>query len=306
MSTAPAEHDERRGILLGVTAYVAWGLLTLFWRELHRFNAVELIGWRVLSSAALMIVVVTGTGQWRRIGGILRQGPLLARIGCAAVALTINWTAYVYAIVNDHVIETALGYFIAPLGTMAVGVLVLGERLHRAQWVAIGLAVAAIAVLTWSYGRVPWLALMIAASWTTYGYLKKRVPLSPLESMGAETFVLVPAALLVVVVAAGRGSSIPASANGRELMFVGLTGVATIVPLTLFAAAAQRVRLTILGPIQYVVPVINFLFGWLLFDEDLPASRVVGFGLVWLALAVLTTDSARRARQGRLRVRAAA
>jgi chloramphenicol-sensitive protein RarD len=306
MSTAPDEQDEQRGILFGLAAYLLWGLLTLFWRELHHFNAFELIGWRVLSSTAVMVVVLTVGGRWAHFVPIIRRPALLLRITGAAVLLTTNWTAYVYAVVHDNVIETALGYFIAPLGTMAVGVLVLREHLHGAQRVAIGLGITSVIVLTWSYGRVPWIAVLIAVSWTGYGYLKKRVPLSPVESMGAETFVLAVPAAVVIAAVAGRSWSIPSSADHRELLFVALSGVATIVPLTMFAAAAHRVPLTILGPMQYIVPIINFVFGWLLFHEDLPASRIVGFALVWLALGVLTVDSARRAHLGRARVRAAA
>jgi chloramphenicol-sensitive protein RarD len=293
-------HDDPRGVAAGLLAYVIWGLLTLFWRQLHRFNAFELIGWRVLSSVVVISVLLSVTGRWMNLRPVLASPRLLLYVAAAAALLTANWTSYVYAVVHDNVLETALGYFVAPLGTMAVGVYVLGERLHAAQRVAIALAVAAVVVLTWSYGRVPWLALIIAVSWTTYGYMKKQVPLGPVESMGAETFVLaVPAAVLVAVIAP-HAWSIPQSASGGRLTLVALTGIATIVPLTLFAVAAQRIRLTILGPMQYLVPIANFLFGWLLFDEGMPPSRVAGFALVWVALCILTVDSARRARVGRL------
>jgi chloramphenicol-sensitive protein RarD len=300
MTTAPTPAEERRGIVAGLAAYLIWGFLTLFWRLLHDFDAAELIGWRILSSSAVMIVVLAATRRWAPVVGVLRQRRLLARVIVTALLLTVNWTCYVWAVVHDDVVETALGYFIAPLGTMAVGVLVLHERLHTAQWAVIGLALAAIGVLTWSYGDVPWLALAIAVSWTTYGYLKKFVPLSPVESMGAETLVLAAPALLLLLSLSGAEDSVVSSASGGQLALVALTGVATIVPLTLFAASVQRVPLTILGPMQYIVPVINFLFGWLLFGEEMPPSRFAGFALVWLALVVLTLDSARRARQGRL------
>jgi chloramphenicol-sensitive protein RarD len=301
MSTRPGPSDEQRGIVAGLAAYTLWGLLTLFWRLLHDFDAFELIGWRVLSSAAVMAVVLSLTGRWGAVVGVLRQRRLLVRVTVAALLLSVNWLAYVSAVVDGNVIETALGYFIAPLGTMALGVLVLRERLHTPHKVAIVLAVAAVIVLTWSYGRVPWLALAIAVTWTTYGYMKKFVPLTPVESMGAETMVLAVPALALVLALSVDAGSVSSSASSGEVALVAATGLATVVPLTLFAVAAQRVRLTILGPMQYLVPVLNFLFGWLLFDEDLPPSRIAGFALVWMALAVLTVDSVHRARRGRAR-----
>ena len=185
--------DDRRlraGVLVGIAAYILWGLLTIYWHELVHFDAFELIGYRVIFSALTMAIALTVAGRWRHIGPVLRDRALLGRVALTAVLLTVNWTSYVYAVVHDRVLETALGYFIAPVGTMLVGAFVLHERLRRAQVVAIGFAVAAIVVLTVSYGRVPYLALAIAVSWTAYGYLKKQVPLDPLDGMAAEVFLL--------------------------------------------------------------------------------------------------------------------
>ena len=170
-----------------------WGALTLYWRHLEEFNAVELIGWRVICSAVIMAIVLTVSHRWQHLRPILTDRRLLGSVVLSALILTINWTTYVWAVVHDHVIETALGYFLAPLGTMAVGVVVLHEKLSRAQEFVFVLALVAVGILTFSYGRVPWLALIIATSWVVYGYLKKHVPLTPIESMAAESFiVLVP------------------------------------------------------------------------------------------------------------------
>ena len=290
----------RQGILVGVAAYALWGMLTVYWHELDHFDAFELISWRICLSAVVMAIALTVTRRWRFLIPVLRDRALLGKITLAGVLLTVNWTSYVYAVVHGHIIETALGYFMAPVGTMLVGVIVLGERLRRAQMIAIGFAVLAVAVLTISYSRVPWLAIAIALSWTVYGYMKKQVPMTPLDSMAAETFVLLIPALAVAVVLAGRSTSIPSSATAGDLALLMGSGVVTIVPLTMFAFAVQRVPLTILGPMQYSVPTINFLLGWLVYDETLPVSRIVGFGFVWVGLAVLTVDSARRARAGRM------
>jgi len=252
--------DDRRlraGVLVGIAAYILWGLLTIYWHELSGFDAFELIGYRVIISALTMAIALTVAGRWRHIGPVLRDRALLGRVALTAVLLTVNWTSYVYAVVHDRVLETALGYFIAPVGTMLVGAFVLHERLRRAQVVAIGFAVAAIVVLTVSYGRVPYLALAIAVSWTAYGYLKKQVPLDPLDGMAAEVFLLTAPAVIVVAIAAGSPSSIPNSASGAQLALLTLSGLVTVVPLTMFAFAAQRVPLTTLGPIQYTVPTIN-------------------------------------------------
>jgi chloramphenicol-sensitive protein RarD len=298
-----AEHhphpEQRRGIVAGLTAYVVWGLLTVYWKQLHRFNAFELIGWRITASAVVMTIVLTVTRRWSHLAVLRRNRPLQLRVGAAALLLTVNWTAYVWAVVHAHVLETALGYFIAPIATVMVGVVVLGEHLRAAQRVALVFAVTSVVVLTISYGQVPWLALMIAVSWTTYGYLKKHVPLAPVESMAAESFFLLIPALALAVVMAGRADSIPSSADTRELVFAIFTGLATVGPLMLFAYAAQRMPLSIIGPMQYIVPTMNFLIGWLIYDEALPLSRVIGFALVWIGLAVLTVDSVRRIRVAR-------
>ena len=288
---APA-HD-RGGLLAGFSAYLVWGGLTAYWKLLEGFDAFELVGWRIIGAAAIMAAVLTGTGRWRHLRPVLRDRALLGRVVAAALLLTCNWTSYVWAVVHGRVIETALGYFLAPLGTIAVGVIVFHERLRRAQIGAIVLATAAVVVLAASYGNVPWVALLIASTWSCYGWLKKQVPLSPLESMSAESFVLLVPAIVTVTVLAGATGSIPSSASGAEWFLVACTGVATVVPLMLFAWAAPRVPLTVLGPMQYLVPSINFVLGWLVYHEVMPAERLIGFALVWVGLAMMAADSAR-------------
>ena len=296
-SPAAVHHEQRAGIIAGFSAYVVWGLLTIYWKQLRAFDAFELIGWRITASAIVMAVVLTYTKGWQRLRSLLADRAVLARVAAAALLLTVNWTSYVWAVVHEHVLETALGYFIAPLGTVMVGVLVLHEPLRVAQKVALALAAAAVVVLTFSYGRVPWLALAIAVSWTIYGYLKKHVPLTPIESMAAESFILVVPAMALAIALAGRTGSLPNSASGGELAYAALTGFATVGPLMLFAYAAQRVPLTIIGPMQYIVPSMNFLIGWLMYHEPLDTTKLLGFALVWVGLVIFTVDSIRRARR---------
>ncbi|NBT21098.1 MAG: EamA family transporter RarD, partial [Actinobacteria bacterium] len=205
-----------------------------------------------------------------------------------------NWTLYVWAVVNEHVIETALGYFIAPLLTSLLGVAVLREPLRMLQKVAIGFAAASVAVMTLAYGRPPLIALAIAASWGFYGLLKKQVSLGPVESLTAETIVLSVPAMALVAWSFTLDSGIAATASATEWVLVLLTGLITAVPLLLFAHSALRLPLTMIGPLQYIVPVINFLLGWLAYNEDLQPSRVVGFVLVWIGLGLTLVDTTRR------------
>jgi chloramphenicol-sensitive protein RarD len=227
----------------------------------------------------------------------LRNPQLLLRIALASVLLTINWATYVWAVVNDHVIETALGYFIAPILTIVVGVFILHEKLRIIQRVAVTFAVGGIAVLTIAYGRVPWIALIIATSWTFYAYLKKKVPLAPLESLTAEVIVLAVPAFIFLCATWNNVDSVQNTANSMEWVFVSFTGVITAVPLLMFASASQRTPLTILGPMQYIVPTMNFLIGWLMFNEALTSSKVAGFSLIWVCLALVLTDLFRTQRQ---------
>jgi chloramphenicol-sensitive protein RarD len=287
------DHELARGIRAGFVAYTVWGLLTIYWKELHDFEPFELIGWRIATAGVVMVGVVTARRGWPAMRAAFGNRGLLLRITAAALLLTANWNAYVYAIVHDRVIETALGYFMAPLGTMALGIVVLKERPTQAQKAAMGLAAVAVVILTFSYGRPPYIALTLAVSWSLYGLLKRQVPLTAIESLAAETFVLFIPALVVVGVMAGRAGSIPLDADATELSLAALSGVATVVPLVMFAFAASRVPFTVLGPLNYLVPTIGFLLGWILYHEALPISRVVGFTVVWVALAVMTVDRLR-------------
>lgn len=297
---------ELRGLQAAVSAYVLWGLLTVYWKQLSGLDAVEMIGWRVVTASVFMAIVVSVTGRWPTILGTLGSRSSLLRIALASLLLTGNWTTYVWAVVNDHVIETALGYFLAPLGTMALGVFVLGERLTRLKRWSIGSAVLAVVVLTVSYGEFPWIAIVLAASWSWYGLTKRRVPLGPVESLTSELLVLVVPAMLLVASGFVRSGGIPDQAVGSDWALLVGTGAITAIPLLLFAYAAQRVPFTLLGPTNYLVPLINFLLGWLVFGEALPPSRVVGFVFVWIALVLVTVDTIRRSSPAPQRMTAAA
>lgn len=294
---AHRQDTSQAAVALSFSVYFLWGALTLYWKELQDFDPFELIGWRIASSVVVLVIVMSATRRLRPLLIALRDPQLFLRISLASILLTINWATYVWAVVNDHVLETALGYFIAPVLTIVIGVSVLHERLRLIQKVAVAFAVGGIAVLTIAYGRVPWIAITIASSWSFYAYLKKKVPLQPLESLTAEVLVLAVPAIVFMFATWNNFDSVSNTANFTEWIFVAFTGVITAIPLLMFASASQRTPLTILGPMQYIVPTMNFLIGWLLFDELLTTSKVAGFALIWVCLALVLTDLFRTQRQ---------
>ena len=285
--------DSRDGIASGLGAYLLWGALTAYWKLLDEFDAFDLIGWRIVTAMILLLVLVAAQKRLRVVAGALRDTRLLSRIISAAVLLVVNWTLYVWAVVNEHVIETALGYFIAPLFTAMIGVFVLREPLRLLQKIALGFALASVIVLTVAYSRPPVVALAIAASWAFYGLLKKQVPLRPVDSLTAETTVLTLPALVFVGWSLTRATPVFAESSALDLSLVLLTGLITAVPLLLFAHAALRLPLTVIGPMQYIVPVVNFLLGWIVYNEDMQPERFIGFVLVWVGLACTFTDTIR-------------
>ncbi|MEL6890860.1 MAG: EamA family transporter, partial [Actinomycetota bacterium] len=196
--------DERRGVLVGTGAYLLWGFLTVYWKQLAAFDAVELVGWRMTTASVVMVVIILLRGHGALLRRAVSSPAVAVNLVVAALLLATNWGSYVWAVVNDRVIETALGYFIAPLATVAIGVLVLGETPTRSQRVAFALAFVAVVILTVSYGRPPWIALVLAGTWSCYGLAKRRVALDPVDSLAGETFVLAaPAVALLLVIGGG-------------------------------------------------------------------------------------------------------
>ena len=288
-----AHHETAAGVRAAIAAYSMWGFLTIYWKQLTAFDPFELIAWRIACAAAVMAVIVTIRHRWGALRTAMRNRAILMRLTLAALLITANWTAYVWAVVNDRIIETALGYFMAPLFIMLFGVTLLGEPASKLQRLALALGALAVVELTVSYGRLPFIALIISSSWALYGLLKRHVPLSPVESLAGETLVLVLPAIAVLLATAGADDSIPATATGVDWVLVALTGVVTAVPLLLFAFAAQRLPFTLLGALQYLIPTINLGLGWLVYDEPMPADRIIGFALVWAALIAVTIDQVR-------------
>lgn len=288
-----SKSTERTGIAYGLGAYITWGFLTIYWKFLKDFNAFELIGWRIVTSAIVLLAILMYNKQLRNLVIALREPQVRLRVGLASILLSVNWTTYVWVVVHDHVLETALGYFIAPIFTMMIGFIVLREPIRTSHRLVIGLATIAIVILTFSYGQLPWRALLIATSWSCYGYLKKQVKLTSLESLSGEVVALVLPAFVLVLITFNRTDSVPNTANLAEWILVLLTGLMTALPLLMFGAASRRVRLSVLGPMQYLVPTFNFLLGWLAYNEELNTTKLLGFAFVWIGLAIFFVDSAK-------------
>jgi chloramphenicol-sensitive protein RarD len=282
--------DTRIGALLAFSAYMFWGMVTVYWKALDEFDPFELIGWRITTSVVVLVAILLVKRRFTPLLGALRNRTLLFRTCAASVLLTVNWTMFVWAVVNEHVVETALGYFISPILTTVLGVVRLRERLSVLQRTAITFAGIGLLILTIAYGRIPWIALSIAVSWSLYGYLKKLVPLGALESLAAETMVLAVPATLFLAWGWNAETSIATNATTVEWVLVALTGTVTAIPLLLFGAASLRTPLSILGPMQYLVPTIYFLLGWAVYDEAVSAAKLVGFGAIWVCLVLVIVD----------------
>jgi chloramphenicol-sensitive protein RarD len=293
--------EVRRGGFYGFAAYLLWGIFPLYFRALDASGALEILLHRIAWSLLVCLALLAASRMFGELRAILRSARLTGLLAVAAVTIALNWGVYIYAVNSGHVVEAALGYFINPLVTVALGVLVLRERLRRPQWVAVGIGAVAVAVLTAGYGRPPWIALVLACSFAGYGLTKKQVgpDVGALVGLSTETLVLAPAALgtLGWLELSGRGTfAVDAPWQG---LLLASAGVVTVGPLLLFAAAARRVPLTTIGLLQFLTPVLQLLCGVLLLGERVPASRWIGFGLVWTALVVLTVDSLRAASQAR-------
>lgn len=283
--------ESRRGLLLGAGAYVLWGLFPLYWQLLESAGAVEILAQRIVWSALVMVLVVAAWRRADQVRAILRDRRVTLLLVLAAITISSNWVTYIWGVNNGRVVETSLGYYINPLVTVLMGVAILGERLRALQWAAMALAAVAVVVLTVDYGRPPWVALVLAFSFGTYGLAKKQADVGAVESLTFETLLILPLALgWIAWLGASGASTFGTGGVGRMLLFAA-TGIVTAVPLLLFGAAAIRVSMVSLGLLQYLAPTIQFVLGVTVFGEDMTPGRWIGFGLVWVALSVFTVEA---------------
>ena len=301
MQTTPNRTAAKSGLIFAISAYGIWGFLPLYFLVLAPTGAFEIVSWRVLFSLVFCAVLIASTRAWRPLMVALRSRRTVWTMGLAGVLIYINWQTFILATLSGHVVETALGYFINPIITVLLGVLVLHERLRAGQWAAVAISLVAVVVLSVGYGRIPWISLILAFSFGAYGLIKKRVGghLDALSGLTLETMWLTPVAIIqLVVVSMISGLTFGTVSPLHTIALIG-SGVLTAIPLLFFAAASRRLPLTTMGLVQYVAPVLQFIAGVAILHEPMPPERWLGFGLVWLALIVLTVDMVAAGRSSR-------
>jgi chloramphenicol-sensitive protein RarD len=287
----------RRGYIFGFAAYTCWGFFPLYWKWLEPAGPVEILAHRIVWSAAFVALLLLAMRNWRFLKPLLRRPRTLAGISLAAVVIAANWGMYIYGVNSNQVVETSLGYFINPLVTVLLGVAVLRERLRAAQWAALGVGAVAVAVLTLDYGRLPWIALTLAASFATYGLIKKSLALPAAEGLFVESVALAGPALAYLGWLMAHHRSTFGHVSVLQTTLLVLAGAVTAIPLLLFAGAANRIPLSALGLLQYLTPTMQLGIGVLVYHEPMPPARLAGFALVWVALVVFTWDGIRNARR---------
>lgn len=289
----------RRGVWYGATAYVVWGLFPLYWPLLEPATAVEILAHRVLWSLVVVLVILLCWRRGRQLLELLRTPARWGVLALAGAVIGVNWGLYIWGVNNGHVVEVALGFFINPLLAVLVGVLAFRERLRPLQWAAVGLGAAAVAVLTLGYGRLPWLALVLATVFVTYSVLKKKADVDAVESLSVETAALTPAALVYVLVLGVTGGATFGHVSVGHTLLLMSAGAATAIPLLFFGAAAIRIPMTYIGMLQYLTPTGQFFIGVFVYGEAMPPGRLAGFVLIWLALLLLGLDGLNAVRRGR-------
>lgn len=304
MTSRSADAERARGGVYAFIAYLLWGFLPLYFLTLPPTGPWEVVAWRILLSLVFCALLLTVTRSWGKLWAILRNRRLVLWTIAAGLLIYVNWQVFLVGTLTGHVIEGSLGYFINPIVTVLLGVLVLKERLRVAQWAAIGISAIAVLVIVIGYGAFPWIALTLAASFGTYGLVKKQIgpSVDAISGLTLESLWLAPVAVVqLIVVGATTGITMGQVSAGHTALLL-LAGVVTATPLLFFAAGARRATLTVIGLLQFVAPILQFITGAWIMGEPMPWERWIGFGLVWLALVVLMVDSVRHARRSRAAV----
>lgn len=280
-----------KGILYGIGAYALWGLFPLYWKQLHDVDALQVIGHRIGWSFVLLMVYILATGQWKAFRSVAFARKTIGVYSVAAILLSVNWLVYVWGVNAGFIVETSLGYFINPLLSVLMGVIFLRERLRSWQWVPVGIAALGVGYLTFVYGRPPWIALSLAFSFGFYGLVKKLSPLGSLYGLTLETGIVFPVALIYLVFVSFTGTGAFLHQGGRIDLFLIGAGIATTIPLLMFASAAKQIPLSIVGMLQYIAPTLQFLIGVLVYKEPFDFAHFIGFAIVWVALIIFAVES---------------
>jgi chloramphenicol-sensitive protein RarD len=296
--------ETRTGLVFGFAAFGMWGLLPLYWHLLETTAPSEVLSHRMVWSLPTALIILALVRRWSWIRPLLRQPGRLGLVALSAALISANWFLFIWAVNSGRVLEASLGYFINPLLTVAIGVVLLRERLRRTQWVAVGIGALAVVIMTVGYGQPPWVSLSLSLSFAAYGLIKKQTGLDGLEGFSADSALQFLPALGFLLLLGVRGeSTFTTGGPGHALLLAG-AGLATALPLIFFGAATVRVPLSTVGLMQYIAPSTMFLLGLVVFGEEMPPERWAGFLLVWTALCVLTFDALRNARRTRAELRA--
>lgn len=300
-TNAASRATRTAGVAYAGGAYLLWGVLPLYFLLLTPTGPWEVVAWRVLLSLVFCLLLLTVTRGWAAFGAIIRQPRLLAWTALAGVLIYVNWQVFLIGTLSGHIVETSLGYFINPITTVLLGVFVLKERIRRLQWAAIGIAAVAVIVIVLFYGSFPWIALSLTASFGIYGLIKKKIgpAVDAISGLTLESFWLIPIAVVQLMLVAATPEGLTMGSHGVwHAVLLGFAGVATAVPLLLFAAGTRRVNLTVIGMIQFVTPVMQFIIGAVVLGEPMPPERWAGFIIVWIAIGVFVVDLLLAMRRG--------
>ncbi|WP_061945265.1 EamA family transporter RarD [Collimonas pratensis] len=279
------------GMLYAIAAYVLWGLFPIYFKALEaEIPPVDIVAHRILWSFLFLMIVLTARKQWAWVGPVLRQPRVIGGFVASALLLTANWTTYIWAVNNNHIVEASLGYFINPMVSVALGLVFLHERPRPLQWLAIAIAAGAVLWLTWQAGHPPWIALTLAVTFGGYGLLRKTASLGALPGLALETALVLPLALAFLVYTSLQGHNTFSSASTSTKWLLAAAGPITSIPLLMFAAGARRIPLSLVGVLQYITPSLQLLFGVWLYGEQLDGDRLNGFILIWCALGLYSAE----------------
>jgi chloramphenicol-sensitive protein RarD len=277
------------GLLFGVSAYTLWGLFPIYWPLLKPASAIEIVSHRAVWTLVFCFIILWLTKTLQSTLALLKRPKIVAGLFLSSILISTNWIIYIYAATSNHVVEASLGYYINPIVVIATGVIVLQEKMRPLQWVSVGVATLGVAVLTFDYGRLPWIALGLGFSWGSYGLVKKKLGLGALEGLSIETLISSGPYLAYLIWLGNQGQGQFGLSWGITLLCIS-AGAVTAIPLLLFNGATNRLPLTLIGLLQYITPTIQFSIGVWFFKEDMPAARWTGFFIIWIALLALTFD----------------
>lgn len=282
-------NHHKAGLLFGVSAYALWGAFPLYWPLLKPATALEIVSHRAVWTMVFCIIILAITKSLKATRETMKRPKVAARLFLTSILISINWLVYIWATNNGHVVEASLGYYINPLVMIGFGVFFLKEKMRPLQWLAVGIATLGALVLTFDYGRLPWIALTLAISWGSYGFIKKQLGLGALEGLAVETLFASLPYLLYLLYLGNKGTGQFGHGVGITILLLS-AGAVTAIPLLLFNGSTTRLPLTVLGLLQYITPTIQFSIGVWVRHEDMPATRWIGFVIIWIALIALATD----------------